>query len=175
MMWLSTLFLSLATSSIALAQSNPLMVPVPWWISNLQIYNIRHGTGGTWQFNIVDTPTLAPQSINTTCHYYYGGSYYFAIDGPPINQPCNNPNVTFSLYPNGNTFQFNITHLWGNCGTSAESVPCNDNGTWVFSKDDVVGQEMDVQNNFGQAGSFGRTGLNMYPKRAKASLKPEFS
>ena len=76
-------------------------------------FNILH----RWQFNIIDRPTKAPQGFNTTCNYYSGGAYYFAVDGAPFNQPCADPSVTFSLYPNGDSFTFNVTHLWGNCGT----------------------------------------------------------
>lgn len=51
---------------------------------------------------------------------------------------------------------------------------CVDNGTWHFSWDDVMGQELDVQNNFGQAGSFSHSPFQMYPKRSKDSQKCEF-
>jgi hypothetical protein len=51
---------------------------------------------------------------------------------------------------------------------------CNDNGTWTFSTDDVRGQEVDVQNNFGQSGGFSRSFIAMYPKRAVPSEKCEF-
>lgn len=53
-------------------------------------------------------------------------------------------------------------------------MPCNDNGTWTFSNDDVRGQEFDVRNNFGQSGGFGRSYISMYPKRAVPSEKCEF-
>jgi hypothetical protein len=52
--------------------------------------------------------------------------------------------------------------------------PCNDNGTWIFSSDDVRGQENDVRNNFGQAGSFTSAGFNMYPLRAVPAQRCEF-
>lgn len=51
---------------------------------------------------------------------------------------------------------------------------CVDNGTWHFSWDDVMGQELDVQNNFGQSGSFSHSPLQMYPTRSKDSQKCEF-
>ena len=51
---------------------------------------------------------------------------------------------------------------------------CVDNGTWHFSWDDVKGQESDVQNNFGQAGSFSHNPFQMYPTRSKDSQKCEF-
>lgn len=58
--------------------------------------------------------------------------------------------------------------------TREHSKPCVDNGTWLFSYNDVSGQERDVQNNFGQWGTFTHPSFNMYPKRAKESLKCEF-
>ena len=70
-----------------------------------------------WEFNILDSSNNTLQFFNTTCHYYGETAYYFAMDDYPVDQPCNNPNVTFSLYPTGSWFQLNITHLWGNCGT----------------------------------------------------------
>ncbi|KAF8860478.1 hypothetical protein BDZ45DRAFT_619755 [Acephala macrosclerotiorum] len=164
----STAISLLATTAVA---QNQLMVPVPWVISSLSISNIRHGTGGWWSFNIVDTPTLAPQGFNTTCSYH-ANTYVFALDGPPpYNEPCSNPNVTFGLFPNANhEFTFNVTHVY-ECGKTS---PCTDNGTWSFSWDDVRGQEDDVQNNFGQAGGFSRSYISMYPTRAVASSKCEF-
>lgn len=60
------------------------------------------------------------------------------------------------------------------CASAASPTPCNDNGTWSFSTDDVRGQEDDVQNNFGQSGSFSRSFISMYPKRAVDSEKCEF-
>jgi len=164
----------LAAAGLSFAQSPPLMVPVPWYITDLSISNIRHGSGGTWSFNILDAPTVAPQGFNTSCRYYNPTTYIFAIDGAPINQPCNDPSVTFSLYPSANGFTFNVTHLWGNCGTVDAPQACNDNGTWTFSTDDVRGQEVDVQNNFGQSGYFSRSSIAMYPKRAVPSEKCEF-
>jgi hypothetical protein len=38
----------------------------------------------------------------------------------------------------------------------------------------VRGQENDVQNNFGQAGSFSRSYFQMYPLRAVAAERCEF-
>jgi hypothetical protein len=70
-----------------------------------------------WEFNIADTSNLTTQAFNTTCHYYGDTAYIFALDDYPIDQPCNDPNVTFSFYPTGGWFQLNVTHLWGNCGT----------------------------------------------------------
>ena len=55
-----------------------------------------------------------------------------------------------------------------------EGPPCNDNATWIFSSDDVRGQENDVQNNFGQAGSFERSVFEMYPLRAVPAERCEF-
>jgi len=54
------------------------------------------------------------------------------------------------------------------------AVPCNDNGAWTFSHDDVSGQEFDAQNNFGQAGGFVSNQIAMYPNRAVASSTCEF-
>ncbi|PMD18230.1 hypothetical protein NA56DRAFT_577254 [Hyaloscypha hepaticicola] len=156
------------------------MVPVPWLITGLSISNIRHGTGGFWSFNISDTPTLAPQGFNTTCNYQSAAAY-FAVSEPPINAPCANPNVTFGLFPdtNAHDFVFNVTHVWwGSCGgtDSCGSAPkrCIDNGTWIFSWDDVMGEENDVQNNFGQAGSFFHLPFQIYPTRSVPSQKCEF-
>jgi hypothetical protein len=59
------------------------------------------------------------------------------------------------------------------CG-SPTPKRCVDNGTWTFSWDDVVGEENDVQNNFGQAGSFSHNPFQMYPTRAVPSEKCEF-
>ena len=70
-----------------------------------------------WELNILDSSNNTLQAFNTTCHYYGDTAYYFAMDDYPVDQPCNNPNVTFSLYPTGTWFQLNVTHLWGNCGT----------------------------------------------------------
>ncbi|KAH8591425.1 hypothetical protein B0O99DRAFT_268924 [Bisporella sp. PMI_857] len=166
-MKLSTFILAVVSATLSLGQSSAIQVPVAWYISELRISNTRHGSGGTWQFNIRDTPyATPPQAINTTCHYYNGGAYYFATDNVPYNAPCDDPSVKFSLVPAGKYFQFNVTHLWGNCGTAAAPTPCNDNGTWSFSHDDVSGQQMDPENNFGQYGSFYRSGLSMYPNRA---------
>jgi hypothetical protein len=53
-------------------------------------------------------------------------------------------------------------------------VKCNDNGTWAFSHDDVSGQQMDPENNFGQYGGFFREWLRMYPARSVASEKCMF-
>jgi hypothetical protein len=39
--------LSLTIAFPILVQSQGLKVPVPWWVSDLTISNIRHGTGGT--------------------------------------------------------------------------------------------------------------------------------
>lgn len=164
-MQLSTILGSFIAAA-SLSAADQLMVPVPWQISDLTISNIRHGSGGTWQFNIVDTPTTAPQGFNTSCYYYNPTTYEFAIDGVPIDQPCADPSVTFSLYPGPNGFIFNVTHLWG--------ANNNDNGTWTFSTDDVRGQEFDVQNNFGQSGGFARSYIAMYPNRAVPSQKCEF-
>ena len=108
----STLFLSLATATLSLAQSSAIQVPVPWAISNIQISNTRHGTGGTWQFSIIDTPTVKPQGFNTTCRYYDGSAYYFAYDGAPLNALCDDKSVSFSLVPKGQSFEFNVTHIW---------------------------------------------------------------
>ncbi|ESZ90791.1 hypothetical protein SBOR_8820 [Sclerotinia borealis F-4128] len=167
------LLISAGAITTGLAQG--FMVPTPWSVQKINIGNIRHGTGGFWSFNLIDTPTPAPQGLNVTCSYNSRTTYRFAIDGAPIEQPCSgNPNVTFSLYPAGDHFTFNITHLYGNCGTADSPSPCNDNGTWRFSRDDVLGQEFDVQNNFGQSGSFNRDSISMYPKRAILSLKCEF-
>ncbi|KAE9367724.1 hypothetical protein N431DRAFT_416522 [Stipitochalara longipes BDJ] len=161
---------------ITLAQpGNPQMVPVPWLISGLSIGNIRHGTGGFWNLNIADTPTPAPQGFNTSCSYQSAAAY-FAISEPPYNAPCANPNVTFGLFPQNSIHEFvlNITHVWwGNCGSPAPKR-CVDNGTWTFSWDDVMGEENDVQNNFGQAGSFSHSPFQMYPTRAVPSEKCEF-
>jgi hypothetical protein len=33
---------------VALTTAQQLMVPVPWEVTNLNIYNTRHGTGGTY-------------------------------------------------------------------------------------------------------------------------------
>jgi hypothetical protein len=78
---------------------------------------MRTHTNSRWEFNIVDTSNLTTQAFNTSCHYYGDSAYYFAMDDYPVDQPCNNPNVTFSLYPTGSWFQLNVTHSWGNCGT----------------------------------------------------------
>ncbi|KAH6674823.1 hypothetical protein B0J14DRAFT_509938 [Halenospora varia] len=173
-MLFSSLFTFTALCAVALAQSQ-FMVPVPWYISKITIGNIRHGTGGYWSMSILDTPTVAPQGFNTTCYYWYGGTYIFALDGAPTNAPCANTNVTFGLFPNANhEFTLNVTHLYGDCGTPGSPKACVDNGTWSFSWDDVRGQEVDVQNNFGQAGGFYREGVSMYPTRAIASSKCEF-
>lgn len=169
----ATLLSSLVLAALTSAQQ--LMVPVPWEVTNLNMYNTRHGTGGTWEFNILDSSNNTLQAFNTTCHYFGETAYEFALDDYPVDQPCNNPNVTFSLYPTGTWFQLNVTHLWGSCGTSAhEGPPCNDNATWIFSSDDVRGQEDDVQNNFGQAGSFERSVFEMYPLRAVPAERCEF-
>jgi hypothetical protein len=42
----SNLFTTLAMASLAIAQST-FDVPVPWYVTDLLMYNIRHGTGGT--------------------------------------------------------------------------------------------------------------------------------
>ncbi|TAQ83243.1 hypothetical protein B7494_g8435 [Chlorociboria aeruginascens] len=166
------LFSSLIPLSAVVAGvlSQTLQVPVPWQITNLVMGNTRHGTGGYWQFNILDTPTIPPQGFNTTCYYYGDYSYTFALDDPPYNEPCANPNVTFGIFADGEAFTFNVTHTWGTCGTG----PCIDNGTWQFSYDDVRGQENDVQNNFGQSGGFASSYIGMYPTRTVASTKCEF-
>ncbi|RDL41665.1 uncharacterized protein BP5553_01644 [Venustampulla echinocandica] len=92
------------------------MVPVPWYVSSVTIGNIRHGTGGFWNLNISDTPTLAPQGFNTSCAYYNPTTYIFALDGAPYKAPCANPNVTFGLFPNGGCgFTLNVTHTYGDC------------------------------------------------------------
>ena len=70
-----------------------------------------------WEFNILDSSNNTLQAFNTTCHYFGDTAYEFALDDFPVDQPCNNPNVTFSLYPTGTWFQLNVTHLWGSCGT----------------------------------------------------------
>ena len=54
------------------------------------------------------------------------------------------------------------------------SAPCNDNGTWAFTSDDVRGQEFDAGNNFGQAGGFQEAYIAMYPNRAIPSSTCEF-
>jgi hypothetical protein len=38
-------------ATVAMAQDQ-LMVPVPWEVTDLNIYNIRHGTGGTYVSSI---------------------------------------------------------------------------------------------------------------------------
>jgi hypothetical protein len=166
---LRSILSSLAAASLVLAQSGQLQVPVPWEVTNLQLYNIRHGTGGTWNFNILDPSTLAPQSFNTTCHFYGPSSYYFAMDDYPVDQPCANPNITFSFYPDGTLFHLNVTHLWAD-GDGAH----NDTGTFAFSTDDVRGQQMDVENNFGQYGGFSRSFFRVYPERAVPASRCEF-
>lgn len=47
----TTVLSSLAMASLAFAEQ--LYVPVPWEISNLDIYNTRHGTGGTCVFPLI--------------------------------------------------------------------------------------------------------------------------
>jgi len=166
-----SLFSTISTLSILCTPAlSQITVPVPWQITDLSISNIRHGTGGFWSFNILDSPTTSPQSFNTTCSYENPTTYDFAIDGAPVDQPCNDPSVTFSLYPEGSLFIFNVTHIYGTCG----SAPCNDNGTWAFTSDDVRGQEFDAGNNFGQAGGFQEAYIAMYPNRAIASSTCEF-
>jgi len=165
---------SYMATSLVVAQ-NALMVPVPWLVSQLSISNIRHGTGGFWSFDIVDTPTAVPQGFNTTCSYRTLTGYIFALQDPPYHAPCTNPNVTFGLFPSGNQFVFNVTHKYGECKTEkGKQRPCIDHGNWTFSYDDVRGQENDVQNNFGQAGYFNYQPFNMYPIRAIPSSKCEF-
>lgn len=48
----------------------------------------------------------------------------------------------------------------------------SDNASWIFSANDVLGQESDVANNFGQAGSFERDLVTMYPLRSEESTEP---
>jgi len=161
------------TMASVVAQNITFPVPVPWLVSGLSINNIRHGSGGFWSFDIVDTPTLTPQGFNTTCSYQSRTAAIFAIDDPPYHAPCTNPNVTFGLFPSGGQFVFNVTHkYYGECKT--HKGECVDHGNWTFSNDDVRGQEDDVQNNFGQAGFFTHAPFNMYPKRAISSSKCEF-
>ncbi|KAA8568541.1 hypothetical protein EYC84_007561 [Monilinia fructicola] len=75
------------------------MVPAPWYVEKISIGNTRHGTGGFWSFNLIDTPTPAPQGLNVTCSYTSQTTYTFALDGAPVDAPCSgDPNVTFSLY-----------------------------------------------------------------------------
>ncbi|KAM3065626.1 hypothetical protein ACMFMG_011335 [Clarireedia jacksonii] len=162
----------LATAAAVSAQQ--FMVPTPWYVQDISIGNVRHGTGGFWSLKIIDTPTPAPQGLNVTCYYYSGYTYIYALDGAPINEPCNDPNVTFGLFPDGDHFTLNITHLYGDCGSAGNPKPCKDNGTWRFSWDDVRGQESDVQNNFGQSGGFSRAEIDMYPTRDVPSQKCEF-
>jgi hypothetical protein len=134
----------------AAASAQQFMVPAPWYVRDIRIGNIRHGTGGlyvfpfslfppslivppifpflrspihsltqlpnSWSLNLIDTPTPAPQGLNTTCSYSAGWAYTYALDGAPINEPCNDPNVTFGLFPDGDHFTLNITHLYGDCG-----------------------------------------------------------
>ncbi|KAJ8065515.1 hypothetical protein OCU04_006197 [Sclerotinia nivalis] len=173
-MYFSKLLL-FSAGAITTGLAQQFMVPAPWYVEKISIGNVRHGTGGFWSFNLIDTPTPAPQGLNVTCSYTYQTAYGFALDGYPVDASCSgDSNVTFSLYPDGNHFTFNITHLYGNCGTADSLAPCNDNGTWQFSWDDVMGQEFDVQNNFGQSGSFYRDSISMYPNRAIPSEKCEF-
>jgi hypothetical protein len=45
----TVLLSSLAMATLAFAQQQ--YVPVPWEISNLDVYNTRHGTGGTYVYS----------------------------------------------------------------------------------------------------------------------------
>jgi len=56
-MYFSALFLAVATATLAFAQSSSIQVPVAWGISDLQIYNIRHGSGGTYEYVPPETQT----------------------------------------------------------------------------------------------------------------------
>lgn len=165
---ISTLFAVSASLTVVSAQ---FPVPVPWEITSISVQNIRHGTGGFWSFNITDTPTASPQGFETQQCYYYGASAaYFAVTDYPVDAPCNAdfPELTFTFAPSSRGFDFNITHVWG----SGDDDKCGyDNGTWVFSHDDILGQQSDVGNNFGQAGSFEGNFIAMYPSRSAVSTE----
>jgi hypothetical protein len=72
----------------------------------------------SWNLNISDTPTLAPQGFNTACSFHSNAAD-FAVSEPPFNAPCADTNVTFGLFPDYTIHEFvlNITHVWwGDCG-----------------------------------------------------------
>ena len=50
----ATTLLSVAVAALsARIGAQELMVPVPWDVTNLNMYNIRHGTGGTYVFSLL--------------------------------------------------------------------------------------------------------------------------
>jgi hypothetical protein len=71
----------------------------------------------SWNLNILDTPTLAPQGFNTTCSFHSNAAD-FAVSEPPFDSQCADTNVTFGLFPDYTIHEFvlNITHVWwGDC------------------------------------------------------------
>ncbi|RDL41199.1 uncharacterized protein BP5553_01178 [Venustampulla echinocandica] len=163
-------FSAIAASFGSCLPTNGTKVAVPWKITSIIIENTIDGVGGIWSFEIADTPTPAPQGFNTSCHYYNPDVTKFAVDGNPIDQPCEDANVRFSMFQLYGDFTLSVHHTWGDCsigdvGEETNEMPCTDFGSFTFSIDEVLGQQSDSENNFGQYGHFFRDAVIVYPQR----------